>query len=186
MCVICDGATVDECRFDIYGAIERYGWFIQGVEPGPTTIGWAYTIGLTAGFDHPELIVPVSGPDLDDTGHLVNGLGQLISEGKRLSPENAVWRFDGSHVHFSEVHPNHFERGVFAVWDDYYESLGGPLPKREVLEVVPAGDEPLLSGPTSIIGSPPPSRAERRARQRSKPRNKPKRKPAPSKRPKNR
>jgi hypothetical protein len=54
---MCEGATLDECRFAIHGIIDRYGWFIQYVEVDPITRAWAYTIGLSAGFEHPELII---------------------------------------------------------------------------------------------------------------------------------
>lgn len=57
MCIMCDGASLDEVRFGIHGIIDRYGWYIQGVEAPPGGRSWAYTIGLSAAFDHPELII---------------------------------------------------------------------------------------------------------------------------------
>ena len=150
MCIMCDGASLDECRFNIHGIIDRYGWFIQYVEVNPVNKAWAYTIGLTAGFDHPELIV--TGVDMETAGRTLNGIGEMIRAGERFTPDDCLVDPTGGHTHLSEVHPRHFERGVFAVWTDYYDCLGPPHPNAEALEVVLPGRKPLLASPWSPIG----------------------------------
>lgn len=57
MCMMCDGATPDEMRFMVYGHIEKYGWHIVYVENQKRSASWAYTIGLSSRFGHPELAV---------------------------------------------------------------------------------------------------------------------------------
>jgi hypothetical protein len=71
MCIMCEGATLDECRFSIHGIIDRYGWFIQYVEVEPITLAWAYTIGLSARFGHPELVIVGVTPDT--AARILNG-----------------------------------------------------------------------------------------------------------------
>ena len=149
---MCDeGATLDECRFHIHGSIDRYGWFIQYVEVEPISRAWAYTIGLSAGFDHPELAV--TGVHPDTAARVLNGIGDLIREGHRF-PGHRLSDLRGRPITFWPVHRAHWRRGVFAVWDDYYECLGPPLPARSALEVVLPGQRTRLALPTSVIGEP--------------------------------
>ena len=148
---MCDeGATLNECRFDIYGIIDRYGWFIQYVEVEPVTLAWAYTIGLAAGFDHPELVVTGVGPET--AGNVLNAIGEMIRTGHRFDHDDFVLDPEGRCIRFSSVHPAHYDRGVFAVWDDYYDCLGPPYPTEAALEVLLPGQIPKLTSPISSIG----------------------------------
>jgi hypothetical protein len=151
MCIICDeGATPDECRFNIYGIIDRYGWFIQGVKVEPVARSWAYTIGLSAGFDHPELVI--TGVTMETAGRILNEIGETIRAGAHFTHGQCFVDDQERHAaRLSEVHPAHFDRGVFAVWQDYYECLGS-FPPARVLEVVLPGRKPMLARPWSPIG----------------------------------
>lgn len=136
MCEICEGASDDEVLFGIYGRILNYGWTIEYVEASETTDPWGYTIGLTAGFGHAELAV--AGLDAPTTAHILNSIGEAISQGDRPAP-GQLFRRNGSEFLLMEVHPAHYEVGTFAMWEFYYNRLGeGPLEHR-VLEVVPGG-----------------------------------------------
>lgn len=148
---MCEGASRDEALFWVHGIIERHGWFIQYVEVEPVRRAWAYSIGLSAGFSHPELVVVGVTPE--QAARLINGVGEMIREGERFTPEDCLLDPSERHIHFSKVHPNHFRRGVFAVWKDYYKSLGPPLPPAKALEVVPPGRKSMLRRPTSPIGN---------------------------------
>lgn len=153
MCIMCDeGATLDECRFNIHGIVDRYGWFIQYVEVKPVARSWAYTIGLSAGFGHPELIV--TGVGAQTSALVLNQVGEMIREGHIFTPGDCLFDPHEKHTHFSEVHPNHFDRGVFATWNDYYECLGPPYPAAIALEVVLPGRKAMLASPTSPFGGP--------------------------------
>lgn len=151
MCMICDGATPDEALFHIHGVIHRYGWFIQYVQHRKMGRSWGYTIGLSDGFDHPELVV--AGLDMKRSTALLNAAGEKVRQGKRLAPTER-YHLCGvdTWVGVSPVHPNHFDRGVLAVWDEYYGALGPPYPPAEALEIVPARRRPQLLLPESPIG----------------------------------
>lgn len=148
MCIMCNGASLDEVRFDLHGRIERHGWAVQYVAEESIGRSWAYTIGLAAGFDHPELVVV--GLEPEPAGGLLNVLGDMIRDGTR---------FDAGHL--TRVHPAHFVRGVFASWVDYYGALGR-RPAAKALEVVPPGRTPKLDRASSPIGKPPRRRPSRR------------------------
>lgn len=147
---MCDGASLDECRFNIHGIIDRYGWFIQYVEVDPITRAWAYTIGLSAGFEHPELIITGVWPET--AGRVLNGIGEMIRDGRHFVPGDRLIDPAGRYIRLSKVHPRHFEQGVFAAWVDYYDCLGPPHPEPEALEVVLPGRKALLASPRSPIG----------------------------------
>jgi hypothetical protein len=148
---MCDeGATLDEVRFNIHGIIDRYGWFIQYVEAFPTSRAWAYTIGLTAGWDHPELVV--TGVTPQAAARVLNNLGEMIRAGRSFSPDGYQYVPSTGQVHFSQVHPAHYDLGVLAAWVDYYGCLG-MQPTAAALEVLLPGREAKLSTPDSSIGS---------------------------------
>lgn len=157
---MCEGASLDEMRFALHGTIERYGWSIQYVGDEPVSRAWAYTVGLTAGFDHPELVVVGLEPEL--AAGLLNELGGMIRTGTRFELGHLIIDGDGNHIHLSRVHPAHWVRGVFASWVDYYGALGGKRPEPKALEVVPPGRTPKLDRASSPIGGPPRRRTNRR------------------------
>lgn len=150
MCIMCDeGATLDEVRFNIHAIIDRYGWFIQYVEAFPTSRAWAYTIGVTAGWDHPELVV--AGVTPQAAARVLNTLGEMIREGQSFTPDDSVFVPSSGQVRFSEVHAAHYDQGLLAAWVDYYECLGTQLPAT-ALEVLLPGREAQLATPSSSIG----------------------------------
>lgn len=57
MCMMCNGASLDDVRFHIHSLIKRVGWAVVPVQGDRPSTSWAYTIGLTTRFDHPELAV---------------------------------------------------------------------------------------------------------------------------------
>jgi hypothetical protein len=121
MCDICDGMTHEEFNQRTMRCIEEYGWYITGVEDGPE-LGWAYTIGLLEGFDHPELIVV--GLEWPGSGNLLNQLGERVAAGQLLHPGLAAYRPDG--VEFGAVAPDQWKaQSTFAGWHGYYEWRGG-------------------------------------------------------------
>lgn len=171
MCVICDGATEDEFLFDLYGKIDRYGWAVIAVEASHDTPNWSYTVGLSDGFGHPELVVVGLQPyDAQRLLNLIGGhvrRGERFDAGTRLAVPQA-----GVEVHLGEVHPAQWEHGVFAMWEGYYEALGPPHPDEQAIQVLlptgSGGGRPhmrhLLSRPDDVLHQPRPNRAQRRAR----------------------
>ena len=150
MCIMCDeGATLDEVRFNIHGIIDRYGWFIQYVEAFPTSHAWAYTIGLTAGFDHPELVV--TGVTPQAAARILNRLGEMIRSGRSFGVGGNHFVPSIGQLCFSEVHPAHYDRGVLATWIDYYDCLG-MRPSATAIEVLLPGREAQLATSSSSFG----------------------------------
>jgi len=148
---MCDeGATLDEVRFAIHGIIARHGWFIQYVEASTVARSWAYTVGLSAGFGHPELIVV--GVTATKAARVLNRLGDMVRDGDKLGPGVGLVDTNRKHTHFSVVHPTHFQRGVFAAWTDYYGCLGPPYPAAAALEVVLPNRRPRFASPKSRFG----------------------------------
>lgn len=178
MCVICDGATEDELLFDLHGKIERYGWTGVAVEAGHDNPGWAYTIGLSDHFEHPELVV-VGLPPPDAywmLGHVARYVrdGGCVEVGERILLARA-----GIDVVVGDVHPDQWdEHDTFNQWLNYYGALGPPYPEERALQLIlPTGRrgrrphlaQPLLSEPHDVIHQPRPDRAARRARLRARP-----------------
>lgn len=75
---------MDAYDLDALAKIDRLGWIVQGVFPDPeeglTT--FSYTSGLSMFDDHPELVVTGIHPQTSCT--LLNSLGELVREGRRL------------------------------------------------------------------------------------------------------
>ncbi|MBA2427455.1 MAG: DUF4262 domain-containing protein [Actinobacteria bacterium] len=76
MCMMCEGASLDDVRFHIHGLIEGSGWAVIPVEGNTPYRSWAYTVGLVQTFDHPELVVV--GLDPLAAGRLLNSIGDAI------------------------------------------------------------------------------------------------------------
>lgn len=78
-----DDNQEDELR--VRGDIERHGWhvaLIPPIEDDPSSIGWAFTIGLFERFSHPELAV--FGLDIAIAHGLLNAAGDSVRRGWRL------------------------------------------------------------------------------------------------------
>lgn len=136
MCDICEGASDDELLFGIYGRILRFGWAIEYVYGRDASDTWGYTIGLTEGFGHPELAL--AGMGAQTTALFLNSIGQSISRGD-VPVLGELFRSNGREDLLLEVHPAHYERGTFGMWEFYYDHLGVAPKEHRVLEVVPEG-----------------------------------------------
>ena len=119
--------------------IADHQWVLQAVEAGPHSAGWVYTIGLTASYGSPELVI--SGDDMRHDAMLLNEIGQHIAIGAEVDAGEVLdlSGLDGEEypVEFEEVHGSYLEHGLCACWTDYYWRMGedpGPL---RVLQVVP-------------------------------------------------
>jgi hypothetical protein len=69
----------------VRGDIERHGWhvaLIPPIEDDPSSIGWAFTIGLLERFSHPELTV--FGLDTALAHGLLNLAGDSVRRGRRF------------------------------------------------------------------------------------------------------
>ena len=172
MCMMCDGASIDEVRFGIHGLIARHGFAITGCEGAAGEAGWSYTIGLVTQFDHPELVVL-------DTEHtrrarILDGLGELVKAGERLDGDVSVVFRTGEVFDFVDVHPVHFDRGLLNIWLDYMGALGPLRPQPRALQVIqdhgPRCDKhwipgpPRLDSPRAVFTGSRPNRSKPRPR----------------------
>jgi len=136
MCIMCEGASHDEVLFDIHGVIDRHGVFIQGVEIDPVEKGWAYTIGLSDGFDHPEFLIV--GLPLNESGRILNVLSESVMSGKdRYRAGETLPLPQGKVGQLVQIRQVHFGRGVLANWNNYYTAIGRKVPRRalQIVEV---------------------------------------------------
>jgi hypothetical protein len=134
MCEICDGLTEQEFFEKMRARIDDHQWTLQGVEAGPHSAGWVYTIGLLDSYGNPELVL--SGEDMNHDAALLAEIGERIERGVRVEAGD-VLDLDGYPVEFETVHASYLEHGLCACWTDYYARIGeAPGPLR-VLQVVP-------------------------------------------------
>ncbi|MFN2556233.1 MAG: DUF4262 domain-containing protein, partial [Nitriliruptorales bacterium] len=177
---------LDELRFWIHGTIERHGWAIVAVgSPYDRDAPWAYTIGLSAGYDHPEFVITGA----LDCGAVFNELAAAVTAGKRFLPGLPDIEVLGIRARIGEVHPDEWSSGRLAAWVDYYGALGPPRPEPAAVQVIWPDEQgrfpgergfdegcprmgecqPLLhsaGGMSSPFGSPPSGCSTRRHRRR--------------------
>lgn len=76
----------DDKEDRIIADVERYGWHVAVLEEGHNarkTPAFAYSIGLTATFEHPELVIV--GMEPWTAAKIINVCGELIVEGARFA-----------------------------------------------------------------------------------------------------
>lgn len=73
---------MDEIRRRMDAVISETGWWVQAVLPGPDNPFFAYSIGMTESFGHPEFLMLGFSPELMHT--LINGIGELVRQGARF------------------------------------------------------------------------------------------------------
>ncbi len=145
-------------------ASPQHGWYIQAVAACNEGAGWAYTVGLSAGFDHPELVVV--GLDFFEGGSLLNALAEEVGHGGTFVAGEHINVLEDD-AELVEVDPRQFEHGAFATWSDYYACLGPPFPQAHALQVwLPEVDSLRLDTASNVLGARGPNRAARRRRRR--------------------
>lgn len=77
---------------DVKNLIQEFGWMVQMVAPTIDDTGapFAYTVGLSKTFNHPELIIVGVSPDIG--GAILNIAGARIKQGEnfKLEPDQNV------------------------------------------------------------------------------------------------
>jgi len=171
MCEICNGKSQAEIVSDVAAKVRHVGWALQAVSGAgpPTEVPWVYTVGLSSGFGHPDLVW--MGGDIGEGAHVLNQLGNLVRLGRRFELGHRVMAGDEA-FDLTSVHRAHLQRGLVAMCDAYYASIGHRPVLPGLLQVTRqganvSGAAPLLShegawGSGSQLGN----RAARRARRR--------------------
>jgi hypothetical protein len=111
-------------------------WHLIAVDGDDDDPSWAYTVGLSEQFDHPELVVV--GSCCCCAGVLLNAVGDRIAAGYRCPVSDGVpVEVDlGEPVRFRPVHPDHWLTSRFAMWQSYYEAKPWVPPPAHAVQVV--------------------------------------------------
>jgi hypothetical protein len=159
MCAICDGESYESVALGLLEEIDDDGWAVVGVEAGRGHPSWAYTVGLSPSFDHPELVVVDLLPSY--VALILNTLAGEVSDGEELDVGETIDLGDHAFV-TSWVHPRHFDLGTFAFWTSAIEPAFVDRPRRAALQIVPppclseSGADPtrwLLNRPRRLLGT---------------------------------
>ena len=136
MCEMCDGKTLGEIHLEMHLRIADRGWDLVAVEGGGARVGpWAYTVGLCAGFGHPELAV--TDVELRTAAAVLGVLADAVVDGSASCIPGETVRFGkGRSVRFASVHPTHLGSDLLNGWHRYYADLGPPAPDLRLLQVV--------------------------------------------------
>ncbi len=149
---MCDGFDLDELRFWIHGTIERHGWAIVAVgSPYDRDPPWAYTVGLSARYDHPEFVITGT----LGCGALFNQLGAAVRAGERFLPGCSEVDVLGIRARIGSVHPDEWLSGRFAAWVDYYGALGPPHPEPSAVQVIWPDEQGRFPGEAGFDGDCP-------------------------------
>jgi Domain of unknown function (DUF4262) len=178
MCELCDGVPYGQVMAGTRERIERNGFTMLGVEGART---WTYTIGLQAGFDHPELVM--TGIDPRGANRVLTDVAQRVMAGERFDSASPELDLGYVPVRFGEVHPRQWALGRFNGWLNYYAWLDEGRPHCDAVQVMWPDDElrfppdpdfchehgdcqPLLSIPPTRDVNRPPNRNRHRRRKR--------------------
>ena len=132
MCLMCDGYTWEETCQWYHDAMQVHGWAVVGVDD-ETLTGWAYTLGLVEGYDHPELIEV--GMSWKGAQRALNELGAQIQAGARFTTDSVAEM--GDHLWtFGPVAEEQFDHETFNAWTGFYEWREEYMP-RVALQVFP-------------------------------------------------
>jgi hypothetical protein len=141
MCIMCEGATIEQVRQNLYEQICTDGYAMVPVGNGWDRYGWAYTIGLADAHDHPELVI--IGARLGDAVVLLDEVARRVIQGCRFDAGDAAVAVN-TLVGFVDVHPVHFRAGLLNGWFDYYHAAGRRDLAVRALQVVQPGTQPRL------------------------------------------
>lgn len=89
--------------------IQKYGWAVVRVEESQDEPGFAYSVGLYANWEHPEIIV--FGLPLDIIQEIVNTIGDQVRHGARfLADSTSAAVLEGYECAFRKVSPAAYDR----------------------------------------------------------------------------
>ncbi|MDE0802551.1 MAG: DUF4262 domain-containing protein [Acidimicrobiales bacterium] len=135
MCLMCEGYSEQEVLDEFGGRVRRKGWMTLGVDAWPR---WAYTIGLSATFDHPELIVVH--PSLDKDDDLIGHAVDEIAEGRRFDEDSIFEIPCGGMARFERVHDDNLRGEWFTRWSDVSAAAGHETTLSSALQLIIACD----------------------------------------------
>lgn len=133
MCLQCDGYSFEEAMLALDLKIQVHGWaLIQVDDDGPEgTMSWAYTVGLTEHYGHPELAMFVVRPAKRD--QVIRLLVEGIVDTGRVIDDDVT----DLGLELVPVHPNNLTGDWFGTWANH---TGHLPPAGSFLQIVPPKD----------------------------------------------
>lgn len=96
-----------ESEKEIIETVAKHGWQVSMIESDGYSPSFAYTIGLTKSYGHPELII--IGLETQLMGELLNIAGDLIKNGHRMQLDKDYDDFlDGYNCRFIEMDKDYY------------------------------------------------------------------------------
>ena len=136
MCAICDGVDPDDLLDDFRHRVDQRGWTMVGVEPSHRGPGWIYSAGLTASFDHPEVVMVGAPPEAAYA--VLAAIAEDVVDGLTFRHHES-YEIGDLRFRFGWVHPRHFALGTFAWWEPVVAEVH-PGTRRAALQVIPPPD----------------------------------------------
>jgi hypothetical protein len=106
----------NEAEKFIVDTIAKYGWQISTIESDGYSPSFAYTIGLTKTYNHPELII--LGLSTKLMGELLNIAGALIKNGHNITLNKEYDDFlNGYNCKFIKIHKDYYSDYLgYGIW----------------------------------------------------------------------
>lgn len=146
MCLICQGATREEYFDHLRRIVDDHGWVTQLIEWHPDQPGWAYTIGLSNGFAHPEVVL---------LGHpcegrwIVDDVAEQVVAGASFHAGDHVDTRVGP-VRLGAVHGTHLGQGLIDGALEYRARHRTQVPLGLLQIIPPTGELEDLAAPTDL------------------------------------
>jgi hypothetical protein len=103
---------------EVAGEVSTVGWAVQASSGNQVTPPWAYTVGLWANYQAPELVI--SGLPTGQMIAMLHAVAERIAAGTLVTIANAIGGICPCPLTARPVHASWRETSVFAVSDSYY------------------------------------------------------------------
>jgi hypothetical protein len=133
MCMMCDGATREEIIEKYSGLIDEHGWMAVALPPSARSPGWAYTVGLTARFAHPELVVLTCSAAV--AHRRLAELVERIAGGDRVVPGELAQPV-AEPLELRSVADSQLNAGLMAMWPDVAARRRWPASSLRAVQVL--------------------------------------------------
>jgi len=120
-----DLSSLSPSKRQVYDDIQSHGWHVVLVQNNERTSGWAFSIGLHATFDHPEIVI--FGLPKRIMHIIVNDIGEAVRNGQRFTPGQSSDAFlEGYECRFESVCTRWYRPFLgYAVW--FYDGVRFPV-----------------------------------------------------------
>jgi hypothetical protein len=114
----------------LLGDVEREGWHVVQIFEEPGSSQFAFTVGLYYQFLQPEILI--MGIDLAISAQILNGIGEAIRSGRKITPGRYDDFIEGFPVELAPIDLSFYEQYLgYATW--FYRSLPHPYPAMQCI-----------------------------------------------------